>query len=46
MRLDKVLGLADFLGKRGEAIKMLAQGARLLRDGQAAAPSALQPSAG
>jgi len=46
MRLDKVLGLADFLGKRGEAIKMLAQGARLLRDGQATAPSALQPSAG
>lgn len=34
MRLEKVLGLADFLGKRGEAFKMLAQGAQLLRDGQ------------
>jgi len=46
MRLDKVLGLAEFLGKRGEALKMLAQGAQLLRDGQAAAPAMAQPPAG
>lgn len=39
MRLEKVLGLANYLGKRGEAFKMIAQGAQLLSGAEPAPPS-------
>lgn len=45
MRLEKVLGLADFLGKRGDAFKMIAQGAQLLRNGQVPDPATAPTSA-